>query len=402
MTIPAPAAASRAATDWPVVVALVGAGAVAVMQLGKPAPALSLIRADLGLDLVTAGWVSSIVNLFGAAAGGIAGFLADRTGRRRAMIAALLCLTVGALGVAAAPSALVLLSARFLEGVGLVMVFVAGTPLIIAAAAARDRALVLGIWAAFFPLGLGLIAAAAGGLLTTVGWRGFFAANTVLCAATLFAFVAIVGRARVAADAPSSLGGAGAALRRPGPWLLGAIFLVMSVATFAVQTWLPTFLFERLGLSIAEAALASAAFLFLFIPANVLGGRACDAGPVRRWHVLAGGSVGIALVPFGIFAEGLGDLSRALVACLYPLSAGLIPGAVFAGIPVHTRTPGETGVVSGLISQGSFIGNLAGPPLLGFLVLSLGGWTGAVWMFPALGAACLAVALAIGAIEARH
>ena len=382
------------------VVAMVAAGVVAVMQLGKPAPALSLIRSDLGLDLVAAGWVSSIVNLFGAVAGGVAGLLADRIGRRRAMIGALLCLTVGALGVTAAQSALLLLSGRFLEGLGLVMVFVAGTPLIIAASAPRDRPLVLGIWAAFFPLGLGLITAAAAGLLAPVGWRGFFAVNTLLCLAMLLAFVAVVRPARVAVAAPSSLSGARAALRQMGPWLLSLIFLVMSVSTFAVQTWLPTFLFERLDLSVTEAALVSAAFISLFIPANVLGGRACTGGAIRRWQVLAAGSIGIALVPFGIFAEGLGDLPRAAIACLYPLSAGLIPGAVFAGIPVHTRTPGETGVVSGLVSQGAFIGNLAGPPLLGFLILSLGGWAGAVWLFPVLGSICLAIALAIGAIEA--
>ena len=402
MTTPANAAEVRTATDWAVVAAIFGAAVVAVMQLGKPAPALSMIRHDLGLDLAGAGWVSSIINLFGAVAGGIAGFLGDRIGHRRAVIGALVCLVAGAFGVTVAETAPLLLSARFLEGVGLVAMFVAGTPLIIAASAPRDRTLVLGIWSAFFPLGLGLITAAAAGFLATVGWRSFFAANTALCAAMLIAFVVIVRPARMIANVRSSLSGARAALLRPGPWLLSLIFVAIGVSTFAVQTWLPTFLLEQLGLPIITAALASAAFIFLFIPATIVGSRASGAGVIKRWHVLAGGAIGIMLVPFGIFAEGLGDLPRAAIACLYPLSAGLIPGAVFGGIPVHTRTPSETGVVAGLVTQGAFIGNLAGPPLLGFLIMSLGGWSGAVWMFPVLGATCLAVALTLGAIEARQ
>lgn len=394
-------AAPRTSTDWVVVATMVAAGVVAVMQLGKPSPALAMIRDDLGIDLVTAGWVSSIINLFGALAGGIAGFLADRIGHRRTVIGALGFLVIGALGVATAGSASLLLSARFLEGLGLIAMFVAGTPLIIGAAAARDRTLVLGIWSAFFPIGLGLIVSASAGFLTTVGWRGFFAANAALCVVMLIVFLMIVRPTRVTATAPSTLRGTRAALLRGGPWLLSLIFLVMSISTFTVQTWLPTFLLEQLRLPIETVALASGAFIFLFIPANILGSRASDSSVFKRWHVLAVGSIGIALVPFGIFADGLDDLARAAIACLYPLSAGLIPGAVFGGIPAHTNTQSEIGVVTGLITQGSFLGNLAGPPLLAFLILKLSGWSGAVWMFPVLGALCLVVTLAIARIEAR-
>tara|TARA_B100000686_G_C16541029_1_gene837482 strand:- start:20 stop:910 length:891 start_codon:yes stop_codon:yes gene_type:complete len=279
--------------------------------------------------------------------------------------------------------------------------FVAGTPLIIGAATTQDRTIVLGIWSAFFPIGLGLIVVASAGFLTTVGWRGFFAANTALCVVMLIVFLTIVRPTRVTVTTPSTLQGTRAALLRGGPWFLSLIFLVMSISTFAVQTWLPTFLLDQLDLPIETVALASGAFIFLFIPANILGSRASGSGTFKRWHVLAVGSIGIALVPFGIFADGLNDLARAAIACLYPLSAGLIPGAVFSGIPVHTTTRSEIGVVTGLITQGSFVGNLAGPPLLAFLILQLSGWPGAVWMFPVLGALCLAITLAIAHIEAR-
>ena len=389
-------------TQWLVVGAIVGAAVVAAMQLGKPAPALPVMARDLGIDKLTAGWVASIVNLIGAIAGGVAGFMADRIGNRRTIILGLLCLTIGALLVTATGSIWLLLFARFLEGAGLLAMFVAGTPLVVAASAARDRGIVLGIWSVFFPLGFTLIVAASAGLMGPMGWRGFFGANAVLCVLAVIAFILVVGRGRVVEAQPPSLVGTSRTLATLGPWLLSGMFLVMGIASFAVQTWLPSFLFEELDLSIEAAALASAAFIFLFIPANIVGSHLSGWHKIRRWHVMAFGSIGIVVLPFGIFAEGIGDTARAIVACLYPLTAGLIPGAVFGGIPAHAGDENQIGLVSGIVIQGSFIGQLVGPPLLVFLVLKFGGWGGAVWMFPALGGGCLLIAIAIGRLEASR
>ena len=389
-------------TQWLVVAAIVAAAVIAAMQLGKSAPALPAIADDLGIDMLAAGWVASIANLIGAIAGGIAGFMADRIGNRRTIVLGLLFLAGGALLAVATESIWLLLLARALEGAGLLAMFVAGTPFVVAASAARDRGLVLGIWSAFFPLGFTLIVAASAGLLGPLGWRGFFSVNAVLCVLTLIAFILVVSRGRVVEARPPSLGGTGRVMATPGPWLLSAMFLVMGIASFAVQTWLPSFLFEELNLSIEVAALASAAFIFLFVPANIIGSHLSDWRRIQRWHIMAFGSLGIVVLPFGIFADGLGDTARAIFACLYPLTAGLIPGAVFGAIPRHAGSVDQIGLVSGIVIQGSFIGQLIGPPLLAFLVLKFSGWSGAVWMFPVLGGGCLLIAIAIGRLEARN
>ena len=204
-----------AATQWGVAATIFGAAVVTVMQLGKPAPALPFIVDDMAIDMVTAGWVSSIINLFGALAGGIIGLLADRVGHRRAVVFGLLCLIGGGFLATITPSVSLLLAARFLEGVGLVVMFVAGTPLVIAASAADDRRLVLGIWSAFFPLGLGLIIAISAGFLAPLGWRNFFGANTALSILTLVVFIVVVRPSRIAEAAPSSFQGARRTLARP-------------------------------------------------------------------------------------------------------------------------------------------------------------------------------------------
>ena len=78
---------------------------------------------------------------------------------------------------------------------------VAGTSLIVAASRLHDRGLVIGIWSTFFPLGGGLVLAAAAGILDTSGWRLFFGLNAVLCLAVLILFVRVVAPGRVSIEA---------------------------------------------------------------------------------------------------------------------------------------------------------------------------------------------------------
>ena len=389
-------------TQWIVIGVVFGAAVIASMQIGRPSPALSLIRDDLAIDMVTAGWVSSIFNVTGALIGIAAGLIADRYGYRRIALVGLMCLVGGTFVSAITPSAPLLLVARFFEGLGLISIMVAGTPLIVAASRVRDRGVVIGIWSTFFPLGGALVLAAAAGILDTTGWRLFFALNAVLCLAILVLFARVVVPQRVAIETKLTVGvgEAGQALALAGPWLLAAAIFELSVATLAVQIWLPTFLLEKLGLSITTAALATAVFIFLFIPANFVGSRIIGVGPIRHWHVVAVGSVGIAIVPFGLFSDGISDPLRAAIGCLYPLTAGLIPGAVFAGIPVHARSENQIGIVTGVVTQGAFLGNLIGPPLFAFLIVRLGGWDGAAWMFPMLGVAGLGIAFGFRSLEA--
>jgi MFS family permease len=58
---------------------------------------------------------------------------------------------------------------------------------------------------------------------------------------------------------------------------------------------------------------------------------------------------------------------------------GVVPGALFTGLPVHSPRPELVGASTGLLMQGSNIGGLIGPPIAGALVAS-GGWPAAAWL----------------------
>ena len=101
------------ATRWDIVLMALGAGILAGFQVGKVPPALPVLRESLGLDLVTAGWLTSIYYAIGAVVAVAVGLLSDRAGPRRLMLAGVAFLGVGSLLGGLVSGSAWLLVARF-------------------------------------------------------------------------------------------------------------------------------------------------------------------------------------------------------------------------------------------------------------------------------------------------
>ena len=91
---------------WTVVLA----GVVAALQVGKLPPALPALQADLGLSLVQAGFLLSMVQLAGMLTAIVVGLLADRVGLKRSMVSGLWVLAVASAWGSWATSASTLLA----------------------------------------------------------------------------------------------------------------------------------------------------------------------------------------------------------------------------------------------------------------------------------------------------
>ncbi len=391
-------------TRWLAVWAMVAVGALSSIQVGKVGPALPLIRPDLDLGLVAGGWTASIINLTGAVIGIPAGIVADRLGHRRVIVAGILCLLLGTLGGAFAPSGTVLLASRFFEGVGYGAIVVAGTPMVVEAASERSRRFALGVWSAYFPMGMIAMLLSASYVLEHHGWRPFWGMNVVLCAAVLVLFLRATRSATGAAPAGATLArwrDVGIALTGAGPWLLAVILLVKSFASFSIMVWMPTLWIDQMQRSVFGAAMLTAVFIAIFIPANILGGALIRVRGIRAWHLIVVAGLGIALFPQGIFAEDVPLAVRLPLLMIYAATAGLIPGVIFASIPTHSPTPAQIGAVTGLIVQCASTGNLIGPPILAEIVVAFGGWSEVKTLYVGLGGFIILGALALRALERR-
>ena len=97
------------------------AGVAAALHVGKLSPAIPVLREALGVSLVQAGFLLSLVQMAGMLLGLAVGLAADSIGLRRAMLCGLVVLSLaGGLGAMAQdPGSLLLL--RAFEGCGFLL-----------------------------------------------------------------------------------------------------------------------------------------------------------------------------------------------------------------------------------------------------------------------------------------
>ena len=392
-----------AATRWDIVLMALGAGSLAGFQFGKVPPALPVLRESLGLDLVTAGWLTSIYYAIGAAVAVAVGLLSDRAGPRRLMLAGVAFLGVGSLMGGLVSGSAWLLVARFVEGFGFVGITVTAPKLIASAARPRDYGLAFGIWGAYLPLGMAIAMLVAPALLDAVGWRGFWLVSAVLVAF----FMAALGwslhprRWPVAFDAEApDWRGVGATLLRAALWLFGLSFAFYTLQWFAITAWLPTFLIETQGRSAAGAAIWGA----MVVLANAFGNFAAAwlmHRRVPRWALTGIAFCAMGGSSAGIFLSGTpGDL-KIVLAFVFSAVGGLLPAAAIAGAAAHAPRAAFVAMASGFVVQGAAIGSLLGPPVMAAAVEGLGGWAASWWVMLAVSGAGLGLVAGLIATDRR-
>jgi MFS transporter, DHA1 family, inner membrane transport protein len=384
-------------TNWPAVWVIYIAGLAAAAFITKVAPALPLLRQELGLTLVESSFIATTFNLIGMATGLLAGMLCDRHGQKRLGVSGLLIMAAGgALGFAASGFPMLLVS-RVVEGMGFILFAVAAPSLMSAATGtAHDRAKSLGLWSSYMPAGGALMLFAAPSLIAAWGWRGLWAAATT---AALASAVAVVRAA------PSPSHGAvqswrliAEAVAQPGNLVMGALFGCYVAQWTSVMIWLPTFLIEEHGLAAGSAALATAVMVLVNAPGNLAGGWLLGHG-VRRVTLVVTACGIAALCEIGMLTAALPGALRFAAVLVFSFCVGVIPASIFSGLPVHAKTPQHVATGNGIIMHGSNFGQFLGPLALAWIASRFGGWQATLW--PMLGFAFLATlcGLLLGRIE---
>lgn len=374
-------------------------GALVAAQVGKVPPLLPAIRGELDIDLVGAGWLTSLTTLTGALFGATFGFVVDRIGAGRMLLAGLALLIGAGLAGAIAFSEASLAFTRALESIGLLAVVVSGPRLLYAASPQRLRGLTMGLWGCYMPAGMALMMFAIP-LLGQQNWREVWLLNAGMLAVLLLA-AGIVLRGFLGPVIPTT--GPRLDLRTvlslPAPWVLAIAFALYSMQWFAVASWLPTYLIETFGQTAAEAAWAAASVVGVNVLGNIAGAWLVHRG-VGRARIVSLAYLAMAAGSIGIFAGGGVSVLLPIVAALFfSAVSGVLPAAVLAGAARHAPGPGEVGLVSGIIVQGANLGSLAGPPATAAAVLLIGGWSDLHWLLIGVNAAGLLLALLLARLE---
>ena len=385
------------ATRWSILFLALFAGIFGAFQNGKMPAALPTLTAELGLTLVEAGWAVSLLYGITTVLGLAAGAFADLWGARRFVAVGLVIVAAASFLGGFATGAVGLLAARFLEGIGLMAVFVAAPAMIHRATAPRDQRFAFGIWSGYMPAGTSFMILVTPLVIGAVGWRGLWWLNTALLAGFALLFWLATRRmadprAEAAGRVARFKGDLGAVLGARGPWLLALCFATYTANYLCVASFLPTLLIAD-GFSQLLAGTLVAFVVAANVFGNLFSGWLLQKGAARGLLIAIAAATmgGMSLV---VYASDLGAATKLAAAFAYSFVGGLLPAAIMGGAPVHAPSPARIGTTNGLILQWGNAAQLAAPPIFAALA-SAGGWGTAAWFTLALGLAGAAFGVAI-------
>jgi MFS family permease len=262
----------------------------------------------LHLSLATAGLLTSIT-LLAAAAGGIAfGVIADRIGRKRALMASVLIYSVFTAACGLAQSAVQLAIIRVLLGLGFGGEWATGVALISESFPARHRGKALAFVQSSWAIGYGLAAVVNLVVMPLWGWRGVFIVGILPAAFTLW-IQRRIEEPKIWQSAAPAERGRPSALFAPGIAPITIAIIVMNAcclfAWWGLNGWVPAYL----RLSPVQGGIGlSSSTMSLFVIAMQVGmwfgyvtfGFAADAIGRKRTYVIYLVTAAILLPVYGI------------------------------------------------------------------------------------------------------
>jgi MFS transporter, CP family, cyanate transporter len=368
------------------------AGVSVALHVGKLPPAVPVLQQAMGISLMQAGFLLSLVQLAGMTLGLVVGLAADGWGLRRSMLTGLLVLSAASALGGWARGASDLLVLRAVEGLGFLLASMPAPSLIRRLVEPARMSRMLGLWGAYMPLGTALALLVGPLVMATVGWPGWWWGLAVLSLAmAVWLVVAVppdsagtsVGASPATAPAPVGAVPAWAmrlreTLTSRGPWLVALSFAMYSGQWLAVIGFLPA-VYAAAGVSGAATGVLTALAAAVNMVGNIASGRLLQRGVSARALLLAGFCVmGLgAVVAFAGSApagSGVPPAVRYAAVLLFSAVGGLIPGTLFSLAVRLAPSDRTVSTTVGWMQQWSSIGQFAGPPLVAWMAGAAGGW----------------------------
>jgi MFS family permease len=365
---------------------VMAAGVVAALHVGKLPPALPVLGQVLGVSLLQAGFLLSLVQLAGMTLGLVTGLAVQRAGLRRSMVCGLLVMAVASALGGAAPDVYWLLASRVLEGLGFLWV-VLPAPALVRQLVPQERLnSMMGVWGAYMPLGAALALLAGpqviGWMAPDWGWRVLWwllaALSAVLAVLVVWRVPADATRPQGALASPSGGALISATLRSPAAWLMAVAFAMYSGQWLAVVGFLPS-IYAQAGVGGRWVASLTALAAAVNILGNVMAGRLLGRG-VPPLVLLGTGFVAMAGGTLLAFAPHVPPALQYAAVLAFSMVGGLIPATLFSLAIRLAPGPDTVSTTVGWIQQWSALGQFAGPPLVAWVAALAGGWQWTGWV----------------------
>lgn len=360
------------ATGW-LLLLFVGA------YLITPASVLTLVMADLGVTEATAAALVSMPQVTAVAVGIPLGIYLDRIETRGVIPAAALVLFAGSVGdwfAASAGHVSLLVASRLFAGIGMFILWTVSINVASSAFPPERRATATSALISGYPAGYAVGQLGAPRLADLVGWPGVFPAFGAAVLSMSFVLYLVVGRVTRfrASTGPISVAGFKRVAGNRNVWMVVIVTVLGYSLYMLFNSWMPTYISDRFGVSLAESGTFVALFPAVGILARPVGGWLSDVVFDRRRRP--------------VFTASFVGATALAVAMFYSATiAALVTMLVLAGVFIQLQIgimyqsvqefvePGAAGTAVSFASVAGWLGSFVAPVMAGELVAISGTYT---------------------------
>ena len=336
-----------------------------------PASVVPLLTASFDVGKPAAGFAVSALYLAWSALGIPGGLLTDRYDNRALVLVGVVVFTAASVVGAFAGSYEVFIASRFVGGATGVFLWTANANVVNGAFDARRRAIATSTFVGAASVGLALAQFAGPVIADAAGWRAVFLVYPTL-ALVGFPLLYLGLDGPVHGGSSASLADLVATLRDPAILTLSAVSACTYALFLFLNSWMPTYATEVLGIDLAAAGAAAALIPLTGVVARPGGGwLAARLGNRPRPVIVGSLACSLVVVAALAFAATPGRFpALLLLAGLFPqFSIGLY--YVYAG---ELADDGTTGTALALLTTVSTTGSLVAPVVAGWLIDAIS-WT---------------------------
>ena len=331
---------------------------------------------DLDVTEATAAALVSMPQVTATVIGIPVGIYLDRIETRAAVPAAAAVLFVGSIGdwvAASGGNVSLLIGSRLLAGVGMFVLWVVSIDVASSTFPPGRRATATSVIISGYPAGYALGQFGAPRLAEVVGWPGVFPVFGVAVLLMSLVFYFATGRVSryQTSTEPITRAGVERVLRDPNVWAVVAVTTLGYSLYMVFNSWMPTYIARRFGVSLAESGAFVALFPAVGILARPVGGWLSDTVFTRRRRpVFAASFVGAtALTAVMFYSVTIATLVAVLV--LAGVFIQLQIGIMYQSIRELVDSSAAGTAVS-LASVAGWLGSFVAPVVVGELVATTG------------------------------
>jgi len=357
------------ATGW-LLLLFVGA------YLITPASVLTLVMADLGVTEATAAAFVSMPQVTAVAVGIPIGIYLDRIETRGVLPAAALVLFAGSVGdwfAASAGNVSLLVASRLFAGIGMFVLWTVSINVASSAFPPGRRATATSALISGYPAGYAVGQLGAPRLAGLVGWPGVFPVFGAAVLSMSFVLYLVVGRVTRfrASTKPISVAGFKRVAGNRNVWMVVVVTVLGYSLYMLFNSWMPTYISDRFGVSLAESGTFVALFPAVGILARPVGGWLSDVVfDTRRRPVFTASFVGATALAVAMFySTTIAVLVAVLV--LAGVFIQLQIGIMYQSVQEFVE-PDAAGTAVSFASVAGWLGSFVAPVVAGELVATAG------------------------------